>query len=111
MVSGGASKLLSHFIKTYGHLYKEIISFSDNNYSNGNVYKSLGFNLDKNLPPDYKYIVKGKTYHKAGFRKSAIFRKHDIPSDMMNSPEWELMQYLGYDRIWDTGKKKCIMKI
>jgi hypothetical protein len=111
MVSGGASKLLSHFVKTYGHLYKEIISFSDNNYSNGNVYKSLGLNLDKNLPPDYKYIIKGKTYHKAGFRKSAIFRKNDIPSDMMNSPEWELMQYLGYDRIWDTGKKKWIMKI
>jgi hypothetical protein len=30
---------------------------------------------------------------------------------MKDSPEWELMQYLGYDRIWDTGKKKWIMKI
>jgi hypothetical protein len=111
LISGGASKLLSHFIKTYGHLYNEIISFSDNNYSNGNVYKSLGFSLDKNLPPDYKYIIKGKTCHKSGFRKSSIFNKHDIPDHMKDSPEWELMQYLGYDRIWDTGKKKWIMKI
>jgi len=106
LISGSASKLLSYFIKTHGHLYKEIISFSDNNYSNGKVYKSLGFSLDKNLAPDYKYIIKGKTCHKAGYRKSSIFSKFIIPSDMKDFPEWELMKYLGYDRIWDTGKKK-----
>jgi hypothetical protein len=111
LVSGGASKLLSYFVKTYGHSYENIISFSDNNYSNGNVYGSLGFDLVNNLKQDYKYTKKGKSYHKAGFRKSNIFSKFDIPEDMKNATEWELMQYLGYDRIWDTGKKKWEMKI
>ncbi len=113
LVSGGASKLLSYFIKTYGHLYNEIISFSDNNYSNGNVYKTLGFTLKENTKPDYKYITPNylTRHHKAGFRKSLIFKKFDIPDHMKDSPEWELMQHLGYDRIWDTGKKKWIMKI
>jgi very-short-patch-repair endonuclease len=111
LVSGGASKLLSYFVKTYGHSYENIISFSDNNYSNGNVYGSLGFDLAKELAPDYKYTKQGKRYHKAAFRKDAIFSKFDIPEDMKNATEWELMQYLGYDRIWDTGKKKWEMKI
>jgi hypothetical protein len=111
LVSGGASKLLSYFVKTYGHSYENIISFSDNNYSNGNVYGSLGFDLVNDLKQDYKYTKKGKSYHKAGFRKSNIFSKFDIPEDMKNATEWELMQYLGYDRIWDTGKKKWEMKI
>jgi very-short-patch-repair endonuclease len=111
LVSGGASKLLSYFVKTYGHSYENIISFSDNNYSNGNVYGALGFDLAKELAPDYKYTKQGKRYHKAAFRKDAIFSKFDIPEDMKNATEWELMQYLGYDRIWDTGKKKWEMKI
>jgi very-short-patch-repair endonuclease len=111
LVSGGASKLLSHFIKKYGHPYKSIISFSDNNYSNGKVYKSIGFKVIHNLKPDYQYIIKGKRHHKTNFRKSSIFKKFDIPDDMKNKSEWELMQYLGYDRIWDTGKKKWEMKI
>lgn len=92
-------------------MYNSIISFSDNNYSNGNVYKALGFDLANNIPPDYKYVFKGKRYHKAKFRKSGIFKKFDIPEDMKNATEWELMKYLGYDRIWDTGKKKWEMKI
>ena len=111
IVSGGASKLLSYFIKNYGHMYDSIISFSDNNYSNGNVYKALGFELVKDVSPDYKYVLKGNRYHKAKFRKSSIFSKFDIPEYMKNATEWELMKYLGYDRIWDTGKKKWEMKI
>jgi hypothetical protein len=114
LVFGGASKLLSHFIKTNGHKYNEIISFSDNNYSNGNVYKTLGFSLVSDIPPDYKYISTKNylsKYHKSGFRKLSIFKKFDIPDDMKDKSEWELMKYLGYDRIWDSGKKKWSLTI
>jgi hypothetical protein len=111
LISGGASRLLSNFIKKYGNDYDEIISFSDNNYSNGTVYKTLGFSLDYNLSSDYKYIINEKTYHKALYRKAAIFKKFDIPEDIKDCSEWELMQYLGHDRIWDTGKKKWILKL
>jgi hypothetical protein len=111
LVSGGASKLLSYFVKNYGHLYESVVSFSDNNYSNGNVYMALGFNLLSNLKQDYKYIISNKTYHKSGFRKSSIFKKFDIPENLKNSSEWGIMQYLGYDRIWDSGKKKWEIKI
>jgi hypothetical protein len=113
LVSGGASKLLNHFVKTYGHLYQMIISFSDNNYSNGNVYKSLGFSFGNDLSPDYKYVSKNfmNKYHKAGYRKSSILSKFDIPEEMKDSTEWELMQYLEFDRIWDSGKKKWILTI
>jgi hypothetical protein len=114
LVSGGASKLLSYFIKNHGSKYKEIISFSDNNYSNGHVYKTLGFTLLDYLKPDYKYICTKNylyKYHKSGFRKSEIFRKFEIPDVMKVKSEWDLMQYLGYDRIWDSGKMKWSLTI
>jgi hypothetical protein len=111
LVSGGASKLLSYFLKNYGHLYESVVSFSDNSYSNGNVYMALGFDLVNNLKPDYKYTISNKTFHKSGFRKSSIFKKFDIPENLKNISEWGIMQYLGYDRIWDCGKKKWEIKI
>lgn len=114
IVSGGASKLLNYFIDKYGDMYDSIISFSDNNYSNGNVYKALGFDMIKVIPADYKYVSITnfiKRMHKSNFRKSNIFEKFDIPDSMKNATEWELMQYLGYDRIWDSGKKKWLLTL
>lgn len=105
-IIGGASKLLSFFIANT--VVKNIISFSDNRYSNGKVYNSLGFKLANDLLPDYKYTNDYRTlFHKALFRKSSIQKKFQIDPEYINTlTEWELMQLLGYDRIWDCGKKK-----
>jgi hypothetical protein len=113
-VNGGASRLLSYFIKNYGDKYSEIISFSDNRYSSGKVYETLGFNLNKHIKADYSYVCKNHSYrfHKANFRKSNIQKKFNLdPEYVKSKTEWELMQELGYDRIWDCGKKKWSLMI
>jgi len=111
-VIGGASKLLSHFIKTYGNKYSEIISFSDNTYSDGGLYVTLGFELDSNLNVDYKYVVNGKREHKANYRKSQIQKKFNIDPELVNfHTEKELMDMLGIPRIWDCGKKKWTLSL
>ena len=69
LVIGGFSKLLRYFEKT--HNPNIIVSFSDNCYSNGGVYKKF-FKLDKHLPPDYKYLYKNKLHHKFKFRKPTL---------------------------------------
>lgn len=65
-VIGGFSKLLKHFTNNYQ--WKEIISFADLRWSDGNLYEKCGFELDKKLPPDYYWCKYGERYHKFQFR-------------------------------------------
>jgi hypothetical protein len=51
---GTASKLLAHFEETYKP--KSIITYADLRYSNGNLYKNLGFTLLHTSQPNYFYI-------------------------------------------------------
>ena len=109
VISGLFSKMLKHIIRTTEY-HGKVISFSDNRHSNGNLYKECGFQLDKELPPDYFYT---KDYHsrlnKTHFRKEKIAKKFNI--DITGKTEWELMQELGYDRIWDAGKKRWVLEV
>jgi len=88
-VVGGASRLLKYFIKNYTP--KRIISYADSDWSKGNLYNKLGFNLVKFSKPDYKYLFDGKRVHKSRFRKS----KTNISESNLLIP-----------RIWDCGKIK-----
>jgi hypothetical protein len=110
IINGIASKLLKFFI--LNKKPKKIISFADRRWTplfNNNLYTNLGFDLTKILKPDYTYFNKkahrSKRLHKFGFGKNAIKKRFpEIYNE--NKTEWEMMQELGYDRIWDCGKFK-----
>lgn len=102
-VVGGASKLLKYFIDNYSPSY--IISYSDYSFSNGNLYKNLGFNVLKKTYPDYKYIVANKRIHKSNFKKDKMGIKNEKIS------EREFTELKGIYRIWDCGKIKFIKNI
>lgn len=57
-ITGGPSKLLKHFITN--HNPKNIISYADRCWSNGNMYKKIGFKLSHKTSPSYKCIINGK---------------------------------------------------
>jgi hypothetical protein len=105
VIPGIASKLFAFFEKTYKP--SAIVSFSDNRYSNGGIYPILGFCKVKDLPADYSYVnlKTNQRYHKFAFSKSKILKVHNFEKTMT---EWEMMQELGYDRIWDCGKIKWV---
>lgn len=110
LVIGIAGKLLSYFIKKYNP--KKIISFADRRWtldSENNLYTKLGFKLASILSPDYTYynnkIHRVKRHHKFSFGKSSLKKKFSEVYNE-NKTEWEMMQELGYDRIWDCGKFK-----
>jgi hypothetical protein len=88
-VVGGASKLLHFFIKNYD--VKRVVSYADRDWSNGDLYSKLGFNLVSKNNPDYKYIVNEKRSHKSRYRKSNIG---------FSESKLELL------KIWDCGKLK-----
>jgi len=110
IISGIADRLLKLFIKLYNP--KNIISFADRRWTmnkDNNIYTKLGFNFIKILKPDYSYynydIDEYKRFHKFGFGKKQLKKKFpEIYDD--SKTEWQMMQELGYDRIWDCGKFK-----
>ncbi len=106
-VVGGASKLLKYFIKEYSP--ELVYSYSDNQYSVGNLYKILGFSLENNTSIGYRYYdpVNKKMYHRYNFTK---YKLVDMGYDK-DKTEKEIMDELGYLRIWDCGSKTWIMSI
>jgi predicted nucleic acid-binding Zn ribbon protein len=101
-VIGGASKLLSYFIKTYNP--KSILTFADRRYSNGGLYKQLGFKFIENIKPNYWYIKKHELikYRKYNFRKDKLISKEFDKNKTKN----EIMLERGYLKIYDCGKIK-----
>lgn len=73
-VIGGASKLLSYFIKTYNP--ENIITYADRRYSQGKLYDSLGFEKLVINKPSYFYFNNNKKirYHRFNYRKDALIR-------------------------------------
>jgi len=105
-VIGGASKLLKYFIKT--HSPKSILSFADRRYSQGNLYKKLGFNFIGNTKPNYWYFQKNGLirYHRFKFRKDVLIKEGFDKS----KTEHEIMSERNYFCIYDCGNMKFELK-
>lgn len=108
MIVGGASKLLSELLVfAVQNNYKKLVSWSDNRWSQGNVYNKLGFILEENMKPDYSYITKqGIRISKQSNTKEKLLKKGGI-----GKTEKEMAVSIGYARIYDCGKKRWIMNL
>lgn len=106
-VVGGFTKLMSYFLKEYKP--SELITFSDNNISDGSLYKNNGFVLNKVLPPDYMYVVNKQRIHKFNYR---LKKFKDDPSLLFDDSksERELAILNNIDRVWDSGKIRWVYK-
>jgi hypothetical protein len=95
-VVGGASKLLKYFVENYDPT--RIISYADIDWSDGKLYKTIGFNLISESNPDYKYVIKNTRRNKAGFKKSNLKTELTESEFMKDIP-----------KVWDSGKMKFEM--
>lgn len=99
-VRGIAGKLLSYFKKHYK--WKEIFSYADRRWSDGGLYKTLGFSEMKVTEPSYWYVKGLKRIHRFSLRKR--------PHESKDITEWKLRGNEGYTRIWDCGHYKFSIK-
>ena len=109
---GVASKMLTYFIRKYDPQY--IRSFADRRWTldkDNNVYTKLGFILEETLKPDYRYynekVDKYTRFHKFNFRKQILHKKYGFPLSMT---ETQMVNELGYGRIWDCGLFKYVWR-
>lgn len=99
-VVGGASKLLKYFERNYNP--KEIISYADRRWSQGNLYTQLGFDFIHFSQPNYFYVKSKRRENRFGYRKSILVKQ----GFDKNKTEKEIMQERGFNRIYDCGTLK-----
>lgn len=106
-VQGGASRMLSHFVRT--HRPSQVYSYSDNEWSTGDLYRQLGFDLEREVAPGYWYVSPDCGVRQHRFR----FAKHRLVSEGYDPDltEREIMANRGYLRVWDCGKRLWVKNL
>ena len=99
-IPGIASRFLAYFKRNYK--WKDIFSYADRRWSNGNVYNKIGFKLDSITKPNYWYVKGMEKFHRFGLRKR--------PNEPKDIPEWILRAKEGYHRIYDCGHYKFVIR-
>lgn len=107
-VVGGFTKLIAFAEKKY--MPSRFITFSDHCVSDGGLYKNNGFVADKELRPDYRYVVKGERKHKFGYRLKR-FRNDPELQYIEGMTETQLAALNNLYRIWDAGKTRWVKEV
>lgn len=110
-IVGAASRLLKFFICKYNP--ESIISFAQNDISNGNLYNKLGFQREDKINNSYWYISLGSLhrYHRSTFTKNAIVRRGWKNTNDNTWTEKEVMKEHKFIRIYDSGITKFTLSI
>ena len=96
-ITGGFSKMMKKIEEG------TIITYSDARIFSGKVYERNGFEKKRLSSPNYFYT---KNYTHIESRHK--FQKKHLHDQSLT--EWENMQLLGYDRLWDCGNYVYIKK-
>ena len=89
----------------YSQKYTHITTISSNCLNENFLFRELGFIKEKDIAPDYKYLVKNSREHKFNYRKN----RFKTDSELLYDPsltEKQLADLNGLHRIWDCGKIK-----
>ena len=101
-VTGGFSKLLKYFERTYKP--RAVITYADMSITTGNVYTKCGFSQESISPPCYSWVINDKRFHRTNFMKSKLQECIDNPTLTEN----QVMRSRGAHKVWDSGKIKFI---
>jgi hypothetical protein len=102
-VVGGASKLLKHFERA--NQPKSLVSYANRRWSEGGLYKAIGFEHTHNSTPNYFYFKENTMLLESRNK----YQKHKLSKVLEdfnpNDTEVQNMFGNGYRRIWDSGNK------
>jgi len=104
-IVGAASRLFAaarRWIKKQS--YTRILTWSDNRWALGAVYKQMGFELERELGSDYSYV--DLTMPLSRISKQSQKKSNTGCPEALTEHQWALER--GLARIWDCGKKRWV---
>jgi len=105
-VTGGLSRLIAAFKREHPDA-ERLVSYSDNRWSVGGVYRACGFQETGTTTRSYWYFKKnsrGPRFHRFTFNKQKLLASLPNCTEAdVSKTEWQLAQEQGWDRIWDAG--------
>ena len=101
-IIGASSKLFKYFLNNYSE--NNIISYSNLDLFNGNIYEKLGFNKLHHTGINYWWVKDGIRYNRNRFMKYKLIEKGADP----NKTGDEIMRDLGYFKIHGSGNIKWV---
>ena len=105
-VIGGATKLWKYFVTKYNP--HSVITYANRRFSNGEIYKKLGFTFLEKTSPNYFYFSRNtKLESRIKYQKHKLQKIKDFVFDEKLS-EAENMFNNGYRRIFDCGNLKFV---
>ena len=108
-IIGGAGKLLKYFEKNYNP--KSIITYADRSYSQGNMYRKIGFEELYKSEPNYHWVKDDRVFTRYQCQKSHL-RKVLGNKFNKNLSETENMLLNKFFKVYDCGNivfKKLII--
>ena len=106
VIVGAASRLLKEFRRNHK---EQIVSFSSNDVSNGNLYRQLGFTETTTSIPYWYIDNKYHRYHRTSFTKSAIVKRGWKDKNDNSWTENEVTHEHDLYKIYDSGLTKFIL--
>jgi hypothetical protein len=100
-IPGAELMLFNYFINKYDP--KSIVSYSDNGWGYDDMYINLGFQY-QSVTIRYQYTDYKHRYNQQQLQKILLNEQVDC-SDLS---DWQIMQNLGYDRVWDCGQSTWV---
>jgi len=88
----------------------QIRTFADLTISNGDLYASHGFSLDKEMPPTYWVVVGSRRYHTLSFKKRRFKDDPALKWDENLSVE-KLIDLNNLPRVYDAGKLRFVKHV
>lgn len=96
-VIGGAGKMLNWFKKNYTG---SIISYANRRWSNGDLYKTLGFKFVKNTKPNFVYVKNGIIYSHISLQKHKLKNMKHYDKSLSTN---QILELEGFKRLYDCG--------
>lgn len=104
-VVGGFSKLLKFSIQYFNEYtnFKQIFTYANRSFSNGNLYTTSGFKFHHVSKPSYYYIYKKEKHNRFEYRKSNLEKLFkEFYNDSLT--EFEILDKVpNMYRIWNCG--------
>lgn len=100
-VIGGASKLFKYFLEKYVPI--KVISYADRSWSDGSLYRRLGFRMVGYTNPNFFYVVNNVRKNRFTYRKNRLV---EMGFDSSKSADQIIKESFGYLKIYDSGSIK-----